>query len=195
MENNAQIVVRCSTCGVKNRVSPEKMKGTAKCGKCGTPLEMDPPGKNAGESVFFRCTACGTRNRIPLSKIDGSSKCGKCGEILETKELFVSQPLMVTDSNFDNLVVKSPLPVLLFAWAPWCPSCKTSIPIIDDYAKDAKGKIRVGKLNVDSNQALSSKFNILSVPQILIFDNGRLKQTLPGTLQKHEIMIKMAPYL
>jgi len=51
---------------------------------------------------------------------------------------------MVTDSNFDNLVLKSPLPVLLFAWAPWCPSCKTSIPIIDDYAKDAKGKIRVG---------------------------------------------------
>jgi thioredoxin 2 len=171
------------------------MKGTATCGKCGTPLETDQPGKNAGESVFFRCTACGTRNRIPFAKIDGGPKCGKCGAILETKELFVSQPLMVSDSNFDNLVLKSPLPVLLFAWAPWCPSCRTFIPIIDDYAKDAKGKIRVGKLNVDSSPALYSKFNILSVPQILIFDNGRLKQTLPGTLQKQEIMIKMASYL
>ncbi|MGD2149141.1 MAG: thioredoxin domain-containing protein [Desulfobacterales bacterium] len=195
MENKTHRVVRCSTCGVKNRVSTEKMKGTATCGKCGTPLETDQPGKNAGESVFFRCTACGTRNRIPFAKIDGGPKCGKCGAILETKELFVSQPLMVSDSNFDNLVLKSPLPVLLFAWAPWCPSCRTFIPIIDDYAKDAKGKIRVGKLNVDSSPALSSKFNILSVPQILIFDNGRLKQTLPGTLQKQEIMIKMAPYL
>jgi len=195
MENKTHRVVRCSTCGVKNRVSTEKMKGTATCGKCGTPLETDQPGKNAGESVFFRCTACGTRNRIPFAKIDGGPKCGKCGAILETKELFVSQPLMVSDSNFDNLVLKSPLPVLLFAWAPWCPSCRTFIPIIDDYAKEAKGKIRVGKLNVDSSPAFSSKFNILSVPQILIFDNGRLKQTLPGTLQKQEIMIKMAPYL
>jgi thioredoxin 2 len=195
MENQAHHVVRCSACGVKNRLSSDKMKGTATCGKCGTPLETDQPGRNGGESVFFRCTACGTRNRIPLAKIDGGPKCGKCGTKLETKELFVPQPLMVTDSNFDNLVLKSPLPVLLFAWAPWCPSCRASIPIIDDYAKDAKGKIRVGKLNVDSNPALSSKFNILSVPQILIFDNGRLKQTLPGTLQKHEIMIKMAPYL
>ncbi|MBW2663923.1 MAG: thiol reductase thioredoxin [Deltaproteobacteria bacterium] len=195
MEKKAQLVVRCSKCGAKNRVSPVKMKGTAKCGKCGTTLEMDRAGKNAGEYVFFRCTACGTRNRIPLAKIDSGPKCGKCGAILETKELFVSQPLMVTDSNFDNLVLKSPLPVLLFAWAPWCPTCRTFIQIIDDYAKDAKGKIRVGKLNVDSNQALSSKYNILSVPQILIFDNGHLKQTLPGAMQKHEIMIKMAPYL
>lgn len=195
MDNNAQIVVRCSKCGVKNRVSPENIKGTAKCGKCGTLLEVDPAEKNAGESVLFRCAACGTRNKIPLAKIHGGPKCGKCGAVLETKELFLSQPLMVTDSNFDNLVLKSPLPVLLFAWAPWCPSCRTFIPVIDDYAKDAKGKIRVGKLNVDSNQALSSTYNILSVPQILIFDNGRLKQTLPGTLQKHEIMIKMAPYL
>jgi thioredoxin len=102
---------------------------------------------------------------------------------------------MITDSNFENMVLKSPLPVLLFVWAPWCPTCRTAIPVIDEYAKDAKGKIRVGKLNVDSNQEFSSKYNILSVPQILIFDNGRLKQTLPGALQKHEIMIKMAPYL
>ena len=195
MENNTQIMVRCPSCGVKNRVLPEKMKGTAKCGKCGTLLDMDLPGKKAGESVFFRCAACGTRNIIPLAKIHSGPKCGKCGAILETKDLFVSQPLMVTDSNFDHLILKSPLPVLLFAWTPWCPSCRTFVPIIDEYAKDAKGKIRVGKLNVDSNPALSSKFNILSVPQILIFDNGRLRQTLPGTLQKQEIMIKMAPYL
>ena len=85
--------------------------------------------------------------------------------------------------------------MLLFAWAPWCPTCRTFIPIIDDYAKDAKGKIRVGKLNVDSNQALAAKYNILSLPHILVFDNGQLQETMPGAMQKHEIMIKMANYI
>jgi thioredoxin 1 len=69
------------------------------------------------------------------------------------------------------------------------------MPVIDDFAKDAKGKIRVGKLNVDSSPTLSSKYNILSVPQLLVFDNGRLTETMPGGLQKHEIMMKMARYL
>ncbi|MCJ7540794.1 MAG: thioredoxin family protein, partial [Desulfobacterales bacterium] len=105
------------------------------------------------------------------------------------------QPLMVSETNFDQQVLGSPLPVLLFAWAPWCPTCRTAMPVIDDFAKDAKGKIRVGKVNVDSSPAISSKYNILSVPQILIFDNGRLQETMPGALEKHEIMMKMARYL
>ena len=67
--------------------------------------------------------------------------------------------------------------------------------MIDEFSKDAKGKIRVGKVNVDSSPTISSKYHILSVPQILIFDNGRLQETMPGALQKHEIMMKMARYL
>jgi thioredoxin 2 len=175
-------------------MSHEKMKGTGKCGKCGTPLEMDPAGAG-GEPFLFRCMACGTRNRIPVGKIDAGAKCGKCGAMLETEELFLAQPLMLSESDFDRRVLKSPLPALVFAWAPWCPSCKAAMPVIDDFAKDAKGKIRVGKLNVDSSPTLSSKYNILSVPQLLVFDNGRLTETMPGTLQKHEIMMKMARYL
>jgi thioredoxin 2 len=169
------------------------MKGTPKCGKCGTSLEMDPTG--VGEPFLFRCMACGTRNRIPVGKIDDDAKCGKCRAMLETQELFVPQPLMFSESDFDRRVLKSPLPALVFAWAPWCPSCRGAMPVIDDFAKDAKGKIRVGKLNVDSSPTLSSKYNILSVPQLLVFDNGRLTETMSGTLQKHEIMMKMARYL
>jgi thioredoxin len=102
---------------------------------------------------------------------------------------------MVSETNFDQQVLGSPLPVLLFAWAPWCPTCRTAMPVIDDFAKDAKGKVRVGKVNVDSSPAISSKYNILSVPQILVFDNGRLQETMPGALQKYEIMMKMARYI
>ena len=61
--------------------------------------------------------------------------------------------------------------------------------------KMRKGKIRVAKLNVDTSQTIASKYHILSVPQILVFDNGRLQETLPGALQKHELMMKLAPYV
>jgi len=83
---------------------------------------------------------------------------------------------------------------VVFAWAPWCPTCRAFLPIIDEYARDSKGKIRVGKLNVGENPSISSSYSILSVPQILVFDNGQLKETLPGAMHKDEIQSKMAAY-
>lgn len=68
-------------------------------------------------------------------------------------------------------------------------------PIIDQFAVESKGKIRVGKMNIDANQNLATKFNILSVPFLLIFDNGNLKESMPGGMQKHDLMMKMAPYI
>ena len=195
METNTDHLIRCSDCGAKNRIPHEKISGIPKCGKCGSELKMDQAEGNGGESYLFRCTKCRTRNRIPSWKINEGAKCGKCGTALDTEELFVTQPLLVSETNFEQQVLGSPLPVLLFAWATWCPTCRSAMPVIDDFAKDAKGKIRVGKMNVDSSPAISSKYHILSVPQILIFDNGRLQETMPGALQKHEIMMKMARYL
>ena len=68
-------------------------------------------------------------------------------------------------------------------------------PIIDQFAVESKGKVRVGKMNIDSNQNLATKFNILSVPFLFIFDNGNLKESMPGGMQKHDLMMKMAPYI
>jgi thioredoxin 2 len=143
----------------------------------------------------MRCTQCGARNRVPAEKLSAAPKCGKCGSPLQTGELFAPQPVMVTDGNFESKVLKSPLPVLLFAWAPWCPSCGAAAPIIDQFAGEAKGKIRVGKVNVDANPQLATRFSIMSVPFLFIFDNGELRESLPGALQKHELMLKLAPYV
>lgn len=195
MEKNSHHLIRCSNCGAKNRILHEKIAGVPKCGKCKADLKMDQAQESDVELYLFRCTKCRTRNRIPSWKINLGAKCGKCGVALDTKELFVAQPLMVSESNFDQQVFESPLPVLIFAWAPWCPTCLAAMPVIDDFAKDTKGKIRVGKMNVESSPTISSRYNILSVPQILIFDNGRLQETMPGALKKHDIMMKMARYL
>jgi thioredoxin-like negative regulator of GroEL len=85
--------------------------------------------------------------------------------------------------------------VLLFAWAPWCSTCGAVSPIIEQFASESKGRARVGKLNIDANPNLANRFSIMSVPFLFIFDNGELKESLPGTLQKHELMLKMAHYV
>lgn len=188
-------IVRCNECGAANRIPAEKIGIPARCGKCHALLPTEPSKTAAGEAFKMRCTECGAKNKIPAAKIDSGGKCGKCGSLLKTQELFEPQPVMVTDGNFDAKVLKSPLPVLLFAWAPWCTSCSAAAPIIDAFASDAKGKVRVGKVNVDTNPKLASKFNILSVPFLFIFDNGQMKESMPGALQKHELMMKMSQYI
>lgn len=188
-------IYQCQACGSKNRIPLDRSADAARCGKCGQPLKSVNTGTATADTYNLRCLDCNAKNRIPASRIDSNPKCGKCGSLLETEALFLSQPVMVTDSNFDSQVIKSPLPVLLFAWAPWCPTCGTFAPIIDEFAADSKSKIRVGKINVDANPMLASKFNILSVPYLFIFDNGQMKENMPGGMQKHELMMKMARYL
>ena len=195
MNQSNSHIVRCSDCGAANRIPADKMGVVAKCGKCHALLPADQQKAAPGEAFKMRCTECGTKNKVPADRIEAGGKCGKCGSLLKTEELFEPQPVMVTDGNFDLKVLKSPLPVLLFAWAPWCTTCVAVAPIIDEFAADARGKVRVGKLNVEANPKLASKFNILSVPFLFIFDNGQMKENMPGGLQKHDIMIKMAPYI
>lgn len=188
-------IIRCTACGAANRIPADKIGAAAKCGKCRAALSTEESKTGPGEAYKLRCTECGAKNRIPGEKLDAGPKCGKCGMVLKTNELFAPQPIMVTDANFESQVLKSPLPVLVFAWAPWCPTCGAVTPIIDQFAHESKGRIRVGKVNVDTNPMLASKYNIMSVPFLFIFDNGQMKGSMPGGMQKHEIMMTMAPYI
>jgi thioredoxin 2 len=192
MDQTSAAMVRCARCGTKNRVPAAQSGRDVKCGKCG--FALDTTSRNS-RSYVLRCTVCHTRNRIPQAKLRDEAKCGKCSSTLKTEVISAPQPVTVTDNNFDSEVVESPLPVLLFAWAPWCPTCRSAMPVVDDFAQESKGKVRVGKLNVDTNPFLSSKYNILSVPQLFVFDAGELKETLPGTMPKHDIMFAMARFL
>ncbi len=188
-------IVHCANCGAANRIPADKTSAAAKCGKCHTTLPQQERKTAGGEAIKMRCTECGTKNKIPADKLNAGAKCGKCGEALKIEALSEPQPLMITDSNFEDKVIKSPLPVLLFAWAPWCPTCGTVTPIIDDFAAQAKGKVRVGKVNIDGNPGLATKYSIMSVPFLFIFDNGQMKESMPGGLQKHELMMKLARYI
>lgn len=89
-----------------------------------------------------------------------------------------------TDQNFDQEVLKSDKPVLVDFWAPWCGPCQMMGPIIDELAKEMEGKAKVGKLNVDENNATASNFGIMSIPALKIFKGGQVVKEFVGVQNK-----------
>lgn len=94
----------------------------------------------------------------------------------------------VTDANFEEEVLKSPLPVIVDFWAVWCGPCKIIAPIVDQIAVEYKDKLKVGKLDVDSSRAVPAKYGVRGIPTILMFKDGQLKETIVGALPKDKIV-------
>ena len=96
--------------------------------------------------------------------------------------------ITLTDSNFEEEVIKSDVPVLIDFWAEWCGPCKMIAPSINEIAVDYKGKVKVGKLDVDSNQETTAKFRILNIPTLLFFKEGKVIEQILGAVPKKRIV-------
>jgi thioredoxin 1 len=92
--------------------------------------------------------------------------------------------LTITDSTFEQEVLKSDLPVVVDFWAEWCQPCRMVGPVIDELAKEYEGKVKIGKVNVDENNQVASQFGIMSIPTVMIFKNGSPDKTLVGVQSK-----------
>ena len=90
----------------------------------------------------------------------------------------------LTDQNFEGEVLKSTTPVLVDFWAVWCGPCQMVGPIVEELAKEYEGKLKVGKMNVDENQVMPGKYNIMSIPSLLIFKGGEVVDTMIGAMSK-----------
>ena len=84
------------------------------------------------------------------------------------------------DGTFDNEVLKSEIPVLVDFWATWCGPCKAIAPVVEQIAVDFKGKVKVGKMDIDKHQGVAQKFNIRSIPTLLVFKGGKVVDTVIG---------------
>jgi thioredoxin 1 len=103
--------------------------------------------------------------------------------------------LTLSAANFDQEVVKSPVPVLVDFWAEWCGPCKMIAPVLDELATDKAGKLKVGKVNVDDNQDLAGKFGIRAIPTLLLFKGGTVKEQMVGMVGKKDLEKKLAAHL
>ena len=95
--------------------------------------------------------------------------------------------LEFTDSNFNSEVLQSEIPVLVDFWAEWCGPCKAIAPTVGEIANDYNGKIKVGKVNVDTNQKIAMEYGIRSIPSLLIFKGGTILNQVVGSVQKDSI--------
>jgi len=94
----------------------------------------------------------------------------------------------VTDSNFEQEVLKSSIPVLIDFWAPWCGPCKAIAPIVDELAKDYAGKLKVVKLNVDDNPETPARYGVRGIPNLLIIRDGQVKDQIVGAVPKGHLV-------
>ena len=99
--------------------------------------------------------------------------------------------ITITDENFDEEVIKSDKPVLIDFWATWCGPCKMIAPIVEELVDEYEGKAKIGKLDVDNNQQTAIKFGVRSIPTILIFKDGKLKDTIIGAVPKGQIVQRL----
>jgi len=109
------------------------------------------------------------------------------------EENMPNTPLQVTDADFDEHVKKYQT-VVIDCWAPWCGPCRMVGPVIEDLAKEMQGKIVFGKLNVDENPQTSAKHQIMSIPTLLVFREGKLVDKLIGALPKDMLKQKLELY-
>ncbi|MFZ0709831.1 MAG: thioredoxin [Terrimicrobiaceae bacterium] len=103
-----------------------------------------------------------------------------------------SEPININEESFERAVIQSPVPVLVDFWAPWCGPCKMIAPLLDEIARENTETLRVAKVNVDENPSLLAKFGIRSVPTVLVFSDGQLKETLVGVTSKQNLLSKVA---
>ena len=124
--------------------------------------------ETATRKATIRCAFCSRLNRVNLARAGDRPKCGECG-----KPLLLDRPIAVTDSDLDQVVAGTDVPVLVDFYADWCGPCKTMAPVLDDLARSRLGEVLVTKLDTDRNPQMSSRFGIRSIPTLIVFRNGR----------------------
>lgn len=145
--------------------------------------------------TIITCPNCQAKNRV--DERTAASKqpvCGRCGAKLELSAATNgTHPIEVTDSTFQQVLQSAgDKPILIDCWAEWCPPCKMLTPTIEALAKEANGRWVIGKLDVDHNPTVAGRFRVSSIPTMLIFKNGQLRDQLVGLQGKAAIELKLA---
>lgn len=100
----------------------------------------------------------------------------------------MSNVVEVSDSTFEDEVLKSGSPVLVDFWAPWCGPCKTIAPVVEELARDYSNRLKVVKVNVDENKEAAMRYNVRGIPNLILFKNGESVEQIVGAVAKQELV-------
>lgn len=107
----------------------------------------------------------------------------------------MAETVVVSDESFDEQVMLADVPVLVDFWAEWCGPCKMVAPILDEIAGEKAGQLRVAKLNVDDNIRTAQRYEVMSIPTLLLFKSGEVRARLVGARSKSALLSEIEPHL
>jgi thioredoxin 2 len=132
--------------------------------------------------VTVSCQFCLTLNSVDVSRADHNPKCGNCG-----KPILLDRPVKVGDDDFQQVIGKSDVPVMVDFYADWCAPCKVMAPVLDDFAHSHVGEVLVAKLDTDRNPGTARQFDIRGIPTMIVFKDGKEVGRVTGAAPREQL--------
>ncbi|WP_158774457.1 thioredoxin TrxC [Cobetia sp. L2A1] len=141
------------------------------------------------ESFVLACPQCLALNRVATERLNDNPTCGRC-----SGAMLPAEPLELTSANYEALVVRSEMPIVIDFWATWCGPCKTMGPIFNGVAAEMGTRMRFAKIDTEAQQALAGRFGIRSIPTLMVMKKGKELERQAGVMQAGQLKQWLAPH-